>query len=157
MGRKGWLSGMICLGLVGLDQWTKQLALTHLTSPRSLLPGVLGLRLAWNTGGAFSLPLGGALAAGILSLTMLALGSWLMMRLVRGRWLHAAMILIASGGVGNAVDRFLRGAVVDMIRMEWITFPIFNVADIYVTTGAALLILSLITAPQEWKERPHGK
>lgn len=152
-----WLPSAAALLLIALDQWTKHLSITCLTAPVSLIPNVVGLHLAFNTGGAFSLPLGGAALAAALSLVLLGLGGLYLMRLTRGKWMHAAMTLIAAGGTGNVIDRLLRGAVTDMIRLEFISFPIFNLADIYVTVGAGLLVLSLFLAPHEWKERDHAQ
>lgn len=50
-------------------------------------------------------------------------------------------ILIVAGGVGNLIDRFFRGYVVDFLYFKWIDFPIFNVADCCVVIGAILLLI----------------
>ena len=55
--------------------------------------------------------------------------------------LFFCVVLLASGAVGNVIDRVLRGFVVDFLYFELIDFPIFNVADCYVVVSAALLIL----------------
>lgn len=52
--------------------------------------------------------------------------------------------LVVAGGIGNAIDRFTLGYVVDFIEPVFIDFPVFNVADIGVTCGVALFIASLI-------------
>ncbi|MBR2180954.1 MAG: signal peptidase II, partial [Oscillospiraceae bacterium] len=52
--------------------------------------------------------------------------------------------LILSGGIGNLIDRILRGKVVDMFDFELINFPVFNVADICVTVGAVLFFIYAI-------------
>ena len=54
------------------------------------------------------------------------------------------MILVASGAVGNALDRFLRGYVVDFICTDFIDFPVFNLADCYVVIGAILFSVLLL-------------
>ncbi len=55
-----------------------------------------------------------------------------------------SLILILSGGVGNLIDRLLRGYVVDFIKLEFINFPIFNLADISVTIGVLILIIVIV-------------
>lgn len=55
-----------------------------------------------------------------------------------------SLILILSGGVGNLIDRLLRGYVVDFIKLEFINFPIFNLADISVTVGVFILIIVIV-------------
>ena len=54
------------------------------------------------------------------------------------------MVLIFAGAIGNFIDRIRQGFVVDFLYFELIDFPIFNVADIYVTVGCILLILLLL-------------
>lgn len=59
-------------------------------------------------------------------------------------WLRICMIGIVSGAIGNVIDRIYRGYVVDFIFFKLIDFPVFNVADIYVTGAAILLICSML-------------
>ena len=59
--------------------------------------------------------------------------------------LFFGIVLVLSGGVGNLIDRIFKGRVVDFIQFDfWRTFPVFNVADIAVTLGAALLLLYFV-------------
>lgn len=58
----------------------------------------------------------------------------------------AALALVFSGGVGNAIDRFSQGFVVDFIDLTFMDFPVFNIADIGVTCGFALLIIGYLVA-----------
>ena len=53
-------------------------------------------------------------------------------------------VMIISGGLGNLIDRIMRGYVVDFICVEFIDFPVFNFADILVTCGAFMLIAYLL-------------
>ena len=59
----------------------------------------------------------------------------------RYRWARFILILLTSGALGNLTDRLVLDYVVDFFYFELINFPIFNVADIYVTCGMALMIL----------------
>ena len=66
------------------------------------------------------------------------------------RWCVAA---IYAGGLGNMIDRVRLGYVVDMIEVEFIRFPVFNVADCFITCGCVLLMISLIFVNKEfWKD-----
>ena len=57
--------------------------------------------------------------------------------------LCSSLAMMAAGALGNTVDRLMYGYVVDFIKTEFINFPIFNIADIAITVGAALLVLSV--------------
>ena len=66
------------------------------------------------------------------------------------RWCIAA---IYAGGVGNMIDRLCLGYVVDMIQLEFMEFPVFNVADCFITCGGILLVCHLIFFNKEfWKD-----
>ena len=63
---------------------------------------------------------------------------------VENKLTASGLLLITSGGIGNMIDRIALGYVVDFLSAEFIDFPVFNVADSFVTIGAGLLILSLV-------------
>ena len=52
--------------------------------------------------------------------------------------------LVVAGGIGNAIDRFIQGYVVDFIELSFMDFPVFNIADIGVTCGVALIFIAVI-------------
>lgn len=58
--------------------------------------------------------------------------------------LNIALALIISGALGNFYDRLINTYVVDFIEFSFINFPVFNVADILVTTGSILLVIFII-------------
>ena len=58
--------------------------------------------------------------------------------------LSVAMAMIAGGGVGNQIDRIFRGEVIDFLNFQFIDFPIFNVADCFVSVGCVLAVISVI-------------
>lgn len=62
--------------------------------------------------------------------------------------------MIAGGALGNLIDRVVSGAVTDMIRLEFVNFPVFNVADCFVTTGCALLIVYVLFFDRPKNRRP---
>lgn len=120
--------------------WTVRAVPLYATVP--LLDGVVHLTHLRNTGMAFSLLQGGRwlfliFTAAFLALAALAVWKdWLPHPLAR-----AALTMLAGGAVGNLIDRIRTGAVVDMIELEFIRFAVFNVADIFVTLGGALLLV----------------
>ena len=66
------------------------------------------------------------------------------------RWCNAA---IYGGGLGNIIDRVRLGYVVDMIETEFIRFPVFNVADCFITCGCIALLIHLVFFNRNfWKE-----
>ncbi|MFX4049086.1 signal peptidase II, partial [Streptococcus suis] len=65
-------------------------------------------------------------------------------------WLISSLSLIIAGGLGNFIDRIRLGYVVDMFHLDFINFPIFNVADSYLTVGVLLLFICIM------KEEDHG-
>jgi len=128
--------GALCV--VAADRWTKLLvtASMELGETGTLLPGLFRLERVHNDGAAWS-SLSGARWL-LIVITAVGLGAlaFLALRIVRhplGLW---ALWLVIGGGVGNLIDRASLGYVVDMIAAEFIRFPVFNAADIFVTCGA---------------------
>ena len=117
----------------------------------ALLPGFIGILspAGLNTGMAWGL-LGGKTGSVIfLSLfTALTLGIliWLLVkyRKVMPNIIKIPLAMIAGGAVGNLIDRIALGGVRDFIHTEFIDFPIFNVADCFVTCGGILLAVALL-------------
>lgn len=133
--------------------WAEGHARGELLAPG--IPGVLDLRLVHNTGGAWGV-LGDMTAVlGVVSLVVCALiVAYLFWLAPDTPTLGAVgLALVFAGGVGNAIDRFARGYVVDLIEPTFINFPVFNVADIGVTCGLALFAVALGVAA--WRGR-HG-
>jgi len=131
--------------LVGCDHATKFAAKAELEghAPRSLIRGLLGLRYTENTDVAFNLlravPEG--VRAPMLTIlgtaAIIALLGFLLRRQSKLGFARIALLLMTAGALGNVLDRVVRGYVVDFVQVpHW---PVFNVADIYVTAGAILL------------------
>ena len=142
--------------LVGLDQWTKYLAAAHLTAPIALWPGVFELQYCENRGVAFGMLQGQRWIFIPLTLVVVAV---LLIMLFRSQWRHSRVFcisaaLIVAGGIGNLIDRIFRGFVTDFLYFKLIDFPIFNVADCYVTIGAVLLFVYLLFLNKEQDDRP---
>ncbi len=139
----GWAP--VAATVVVADQLTKWWAVSALESRDIDLFWTLRFNLSFNTGMAFSAgenwgPVIGVLAMVIIVLLLLGL------RRESLPFGDPAVGLVVGGAIGNLVDRlfrspgWLRGGVVDFIDFQW--FPIFNVADMGITIGGAILVLS---------------
>lgn len=132
--------------LIAFDQYTKFLARTELAVRHtiSLLPDVLSLHYHENDGAVWGILSGKV--PWLIAFTVIVLGIMLAfyLRLPKiGRFepLRLIMVFIAAGAVGNLIDRIFFGYVTDFIYIELINFPIFNIADCYITLSAVVLLL----------------
>lgn len=143
------LQVMLAAVLVAVDQWTKHLAVMHLkgNAPLELISGVLELRYLENRGAAFSILQNHQLFFCILTLVFLLAAVYVICRIPRSRYylpVRICLVVLASGAVGNLIDRAAQKYVVDFIYFSIIDFPVFNVADIYVTLSVTALILLVL-------------
>lgn len=151
-----WMSLLAC-GIVAADQFTKYLVVQNipLYEEVTFLPGVLNFTYVRNTGAAFSMLQGmqWLFVVLFLALTVAILYEYFKKPLpftTFERWCIAA---IYGGGLGNMIDRVRLGYVVDMLETKFITFPVFNVADCFITCGAILLIAHMVLCNRAfWKE-----
>ena len=144
-----FISLLLIFAAVALDQWTKHLAVTYLKGKPSypLIPGVLEFVYVENTGATFGLmqglrPLFLALAP-IVSVVLLVF-MYKMKQSRRFLPLRICFGFIVAGALGNFIDRLRLSYVIDFIYFKPINFPVFNVADIYVTCSCILLILLIL-------------
>ena len=124
--------------VVIVDRYVKRLIVANLAlgETAELLPGFFRLRRVHNYGAAWSSLSGARWLLIIITAVGLGVMAWLFFKIVRhplGVW---SLALVIGGGVGNLIDRVKLGYVVDMLETEFINFPVFNVADIFVTCGA---------------------
>lgn len=149
MNQKTKLSlGMITgfLAAIGLDQRTKLLALDHLRDKPAMVlwDGVFELLYIENRGAAFGMLQGKLLFFLLIAVVVLAGAVFAVVRMPATRKylpLHLIAMFLSAGAVGNMIDRFTRGYVVDFFYFKLINFPVFNVADIYVTVSMFVFIL----------------
>lgn len=135
----------LAAAVVLLDQLSKAWAVEALArGPRALLPGVLDLSLAFNTGAAFSLFSGGAAPLGLVSVAMVAgVTVWLLRQGSLPLWRALGAGFLLGGAAGNGIDRWRSGAVVDFLALVPITFPIFNLADVAINLAVLCFALDL--------------
>ena len=143
--------------IVAADQVTKYLTVANipLHTDVPFLPGVLQLTYVRNTGAAFSSFEGQQWLFALVFLVFTALVFWEYRKQAMPftrleRW---CIFAIYGGGLGNMIDRIRLGYVVDMIETTFMEFPVFNVADCFITCGCILLAGHLILCNKEfWKE-----
>lgn len=157
-GRKSFLFYcLFVLGIVAADQVTKLLVLKNipLFGKVSAIDGLFHLTYVQNTGAAFSSFQGmrWLFVVIFVVLTLAVLWEFFKKPLpfsTLERWCIAA---IYGGALGNVIDRVRMGYVVDMICVDFIDFPVFNVADCFITCGCFLLIIHVIFFNKKfWKE-----
>lgn len=138
-----WLAASLVL--VSADWYTKVLAVEKLAQnpPIVIWNNVFELYYSENRGAAFGMLQGRQGFFLIVALIVFCACFYVMYRLPWGerryRLLRACVIMLTAGAAGNLIDRLKQGYVVDFLYFKWIDFPIFNVADIYVTVSAAAL------------------
>ncbi len=142
------LSMITLCSLLLADQYTKWLAISHLKwqKPFVIISRVLEFSYLENTGAAFSSFAGKQTLLICLTTVVTLLLLWKYLTLPDGKRfvpMRLCMLLILSGAVGNLIDRVSRNYVVDFIYFVPIDFPKFNVADIYITVGVAVLAFLL--------------
>ncbi|MGE3687565.1 MAG: signal peptidase II [Acidimicrobiia bacterium] len=141
---------MIAAVVVGIDQLTKHWAVNRLSGGRDIdLIGSLRFHLTFNSGMAFSRgeglgPIIGVVAVAVVAVLLVGL------RREGSRLGDIASGMVIGGALGNVVDRLFRGdgwfhgSVIDFVDLQW--WPIFNVADMGITIGGVLLVLSTLLA-----------
>jgi len=145
--------------IVALDQFFKRWVMRTLTlgeTGQELIPGVIGLT-RWENDGAMLNILSGQqwLLAGIAFGAAIVL-VMILLRYNEGFWGTLGLSAVLGGTVGNLVDRiFNDGKVVDMFRTLFIDFPIFNIADIFITLGFITFLIHfiMITIKAEGREK----
>ncbi|MDO5784784.1 MAG: signal peptidase II [Eubacteriales bacterium] len=130
----------ICV-MVLVDQVVKYWAITMLAPVGSipLIPGVLQLTYVENRGAAFSI-LENQIWLFVLLAVVILCGIFYALHTNRIQHVLGkfSLLVISAGAVGNVIDRVVHHYVVDMIEVRFIQFPVFNIADIYVTVGVVL-------------------
>lgn len=140
-----------------IDQISKYLVVANipLFGDVPFLPGIVQLTYVQNTGAAFSMLEGMQWLFAVIFVVLTALILWEYFKsplpLTKlERWCIAA---IYGGGLGNMIDRMRLGYVVDMIETQFIEFPVFNVADCFITCGCILLLVHLVFFNKQfWKD-----
>lgn len=133
--------------IIGVDQWVKAwiVANFQLGETQSILPHFFSLTYLQNTGAAWSLFEGKLTFFTIITIIAVVVVVYLFVKNTKGHFLFLlGLSLILAGALGNFIDRIRLGYVVDMIQVDFVSFPIFNIADMSLTIGVALLFIYTI-------------
>lgn len=139
---------IVCLVVV-VDQGVKAAVHEHLAlgvARADFIPGLIDLYLVYNTGAAFSIGEGAGILFVVIAVAVVGLFSAMVWR---ERDLPLSVVIpmgcVAGGGLGNMIDRLVDGAVTDYLSFHfWTSFPVFNIADVFVTCGCVLLIIGYL-------------
>ncbi|MCI8991382.1 MAG: signal peptidase II [Eubacterium sp.] len=143
------LGAVAVILLIILDRITKNLAVVHLKGQEDfvLIKDVFVLHYLENQGAAFGIMQEKQMLFYIATIVILAVIVYFYWKLPTERRffpLHVIAVLVIAGAIGNFIDRVTNKYVVDFFYFRLINFPVFNVADIYVTGGAIAFIVLLI-------------
>ncbi|MBF2006286.1 signal peptidase II [Chlorogloeopsis fritschii PCC 9212] len=150
-----WIAALTVFFLDQLTKyWVAQTFSLGQTLP--LLPGIFHFTYVTNTGAAFSLFSGKVewlrwLSLGV-SLALIAL-AWF--GPILHRWDQLGYGLILGGAMGNGIDRFVLGYVVDFLDFRLINFPVFNFADVFINVGIACLLIATFKKTPTSNRRPR--
>lgn len=144
-----WGICLLTVLLVALDQWTKVLAVAGLKDkdPFVIWDGVFELHYLENRGAAFGMMQGQQTFFLVMGIVVFIAVIYLFKSMSRDAkfWpVRLIAVCILAGAWGNMIDRVRLSYVVDFFYFKLIDFPIFNVADIYVSVGTAVLVLLIL-------------
>ena len=145
---------LLALLLITVDQTTKYFAVTDLMDqkPKVIWDGVFELHYLENRGAAFGMLQDQKVFFVLIAVIILAVIVYVLIKVPYQKMytkLHITLVFIASGAVGNLIDRLRYDYVVDFLYFSLIDFPIFNVADIYVTLSSIYLVILLLFVYKE--------
>ena len=141
---------VIILGIV-LDQIVKMAIVKNLrlSEQKSVINGILSLTHLRNNGAAWSILEGQHWFFVLTTVIVLAVAIWFWLKNLSNNWYAIGLTLIISGALGNFIDRVRQGYVVDMFQLDFINFPIFNVADILLSIGFVVLFIGILIEKDE--------
>ena len=139
-----WLMALL---VVVVDQLSKRWALSTLAGEGSVpfVPGLLQLQLVFNSGAAFSLLTSSTWLLALVSLLVaLALLVWIQISAPVRPWQWLGAGLLLGGAIGNGLDRWRLGTVVDFLAFVPVRFPIFNGADVAINLAVICFAFDLL-------------
>ena len=147
--------GIIVIAGVALDMITKHITM-GVNTP--IINGVVSAIFTWNTGAGWSILSDQTLILTIFSaLLVIALILLVIFYRPQSKLFSIGTGLVLAGAIGNLIDRILFGAVRDFIHLDFMSFPIFNVADILLTFGAIIMGIWLVFFWGKKGKKENGK
>ncbi|QBO37191.1 signal peptidase II [Periweissella cryptocerci] len=112
---------------------------------QKLIPGVISLTKLHNDGAAWSVMSGRMWFFYVVSAIAIIVLVYIYRQTYGHRWFNISLALMIAGTLGNLIDRVRQGFVVDMFDLQFINFPIFNIADVALTVGVIGLFIGILT------------
>ncbi|MBD5806696.1 signal peptidase II [Limosilactobacillus walteri] len=140
------LTAVIILILTICDQLLKHWVATTIAigGTKPLIPGIIELTNLRNTGAAWSLFEGQQTFFTIITIIAIIVIGYFIWHYRRNVSMLVGLALIMAGTIGNFIDRATQGYVVDMFETTFISFPVFNIADMCLTIGVLWLIVCIL-------------
>ena len=144
--------------ITALDQITKALVVANIPIGGYVeaIPGLFHLTHIHNTGAAFSILTGQRTFFLIITALFLLIVVFCAVKQILSKPYLLILAVITGGAIGNLIDRLFYGYVVDMIAVDFMNFAIFNVADIFVTCGAIVLVIYTLFFDREPKKEAEA-
>ena len=148
-GKMIFICSLLMAVAIVLDQLSKYRALTSLKDSNAyvLIDNVLEFYYIVNTGSSWGMLAGQKALILFISAVIIALCAFLIIKSpddIKYIPFNISLSMIIAGGIGNGIDRIRFSYVIDFIYFKVINFPVFNVADIFVTCGAVMFILLIL-------------
>ena len=144
------LYAIIGMLVIIADQWIKFWVAGHIVlneEVQTVIPGILSLVNVHNDGAAFGFLSGSGaripfiILAGVFAVAVIIA---LATKLISGKLARWSIVLVTAGGLSNCLDRVIYGYVQDMFKLDFMNFPVFNLADVFITVFAILFALAVI-------------
>ncbi|HFI0428298.1 TPA: signal peptidase II [Streptococcus suis] len=133
--------------LIVLDQLVKTWTVANiaLDTVEPFLPGFMSLAYLRNYGAAWSILQNQQWFFTIVTIAAVTGLIWYYVKQIKGSlWTLFSLALMISGALGNFIDRIRLGYVVDMFHLDFISFPVFNVADMCLSVGVGILFICIM-------------
>ncbi|WP_462259155.1 signal peptidase II [Vagococcus teuberi] len=142
---------LIIIGSIVLDQLTKIIVVQNLDLYETTIKNpIFSITHIRNEGGAWSIFEGHMWFFLLVGVIALCIFSYLLYKnRYNNKWLTVGLSFVIGGTVGNFIDRFRQGYVVDMFQTEFMKFPIFNVADICLVIGVICIFIYILFFDEE--------
>lgn len=140
--------------LLGLDQLTKWMAELNLVffKPVQIIPSVLSFELVHNYGAAYGILQQQRVLLLCVGIVVIAGAYWFRSSLIQSCYSRIGLVFLLAGALGNVIDRFVLGYVIDFIDIR--IFPVFNVADVCIDIAVGLFIVEMWVL---WKRNKTSK
>ena len=135
---------IITVALMLADQITKLVITLTLKEPLAVLPNILSFDKIYNSGAAFNLLQDNTILLILITLAILICIIYFVIQKDMSKLEIISLGLISGGAFGNLIDRICSTCVIDFIRLDFINFPVFNCADVFINIGVIILLVSIL-------------